>query len=109
MKKQINPTIKAHLIRGAFYLLLLLAVCAIPFALGQRATKRNVAKQTVAAQQGATAHAQKFVPASTGAVPGTLPAKPASPSIPKIDQSQLPTFPASSRRLPGSAVAGKPA
>jgi hypothetical protein len=36
MKKQINPTIKAHLIRGAFYLLLLLAVCAIPFALAQR-------------------------------------------------------------------------
>ena len=29
MKKQINPTIKAHLIRGAFYLLLLVAVCAI--------------------------------------------------------------------------------
>src|SRR6266436_5500145 len=44
MKKQINPTIKAHLIRGAFYLLLLLAVCAIPFALAQRnATKRGVA------------------------------------------------------------------
>src|SRR5713101_4201990 len=36
MKKQINPTIKGHLIRGAFYLLLLLAVCAIPFALAQR-------------------------------------------------------------------------
>src|SRR5437764_4439515 len=36
MKKQINPTIKAHLIRGAFYLLLLIAVCAIPFALAQR-------------------------------------------------------------------------
>src|SRR5882672_10124189 len=35
MKKQINPTIKAHLIRGAFYLLLLVAVCAIPFALAQ--------------------------------------------------------------------------
>ena len=43
MKKQINPTIKAHLIRGAFYLLLLLAVCAIPFALAQR----NAAKQSV--------------------------------------------------------------
>ena len=43
MKKQINPTIKAYLIRGAFYLLLLLAVCAIPFALAQRnATKRPV-------------------------------------------------------------------
>src|SRR6478752_3278990 len=35
MKKQINPTIKAYLIRGAFYLLLLLAICAIPFALAQ--------------------------------------------------------------------------
>src|SRR5206468_892545 len=43
MKKQINPTIKAHLIRGAFYLLLLVAVCAIPFALAQRnAVKRPV-------------------------------------------------------------------
>ncbi len=45
MKKQINPTIKAHLIRGALYLLLLVAVCAIPFALAQRnATKRPVTK-----------------------------------------------------------------
>ena len=43
MKKQINPTIKAHLIRGAFYLLLLVAVCAIPFALAQRNNKRGVA------------------------------------------------------------------
>ena len=43
MKKQINPTIKAHLIRGAFYLLLLLAVCAVPLALAQRNTKRGVA------------------------------------------------------------------
>jgi len=41
MKKQINPTIKAHLIRGAFYLLLLLAVCAIPFALAQRNAPRR--------------------------------------------------------------------
>jgi len=29
---------KAHLIRGAFYLLLLLAVCVAPFALEQRTT-----------------------------------------------------------------------
>jgi len=35
MKKQSNTTIKAHLIRGALYLLLLLAVCANPFALAQ--------------------------------------------------------------------------
>ena len=47
MKKQINPSLKAHLIRGAFYLLLLLAVCAIPFALAQRhATNRSVAPAT---------------------------------------------------------------
>jgi hypothetical protein len=38
MKKQINPAIKAHLLRSAFFLLLFLAVCVIPFALGQRQT-----------------------------------------------------------------------
>ena len=46
MKKQIDPTIKAHLIRGAFYLLLLLAVCAIPFALAQ-SRSRGTAKPGV--------------------------------------------------------------
>jgi hypothetical protein len=40
-EKQINPTTKAHLIRGAFYLLLLLAVCVIPFALAQRNTTKQ--------------------------------------------------------------------
>src|SRR5437867_2160333 len=35
MKKQINPTTRAHLVRGAFIVLSLLAVCVIPFALGQ--------------------------------------------------------------------------
>ena len=38
VKAHISSTIKAHLIRGAVYLLLLLAVCVIPFALGQRIT-----------------------------------------------------------------------
>ena len=41
MKKQINATIKAHLIRGAFYLLLLVTVCAIPFALAQRSATKG--------------------------------------------------------------------
>jgi uncharacterized repeat protein (TIGR01451 family) len=41
MKKQINPTIKAHLIRSAFILLSLLAVCAIPFALAQRNSSKQ--------------------------------------------------------------------
>src|SRR5437588_3285995 len=50
MKKQINPSIKAHLIRSAFYVILLLAVCVIPFALAQRTTtKRSMAKSKMAA------------------------------------------------------------
>src|SRR5256885_821637 len=51
MKKQTNPNIKAHLLRGAFYLILLMAVCVIPFALAQRSTtKQNAvaAKPTTA-------------------------------------------------------------
>ena len=43
MKKQTEPNIKAHLLRGAFYLLLLVAVCVIPFALGQRTTTKQSA------------------------------------------------------------------
>jgi hypothetical protein len=48
MKKQIAPCVKAHLIRGAFYLLLLIAVCVIPFALGERNTgkQRTTANST---------------------------------------------------------------
>ena len=36
MKKRTESSTKAHLLRGAFYLLSLLAICAIPFALAQR-------------------------------------------------------------------------
>ena len=51
MKKQINSTIKAHLIRGAFYLLLLIAVSAIPFTLAQRnTTKRSLARPKTATE-----------------------------------------------------------
>jgi hypothetical protein len=35
MKKLMNSTITAHVLRGASYLLLLLAICVIPFALAQ--------------------------------------------------------------------------
>src|SRR5690349_17897007 len=42
MKKQANPTIKAHLIRSAFYLLLVVAACAIPFALAQRSSQASM-------------------------------------------------------------------
>ena len=43
MKQCINPVIRAHLLRGAFHLILLVAVCVIPFALGQRATTKQSA------------------------------------------------------------------
>ncbi|MGA7412250.1 MAG: hypothetical protein WBW33_17365, partial [Bryobacteraceae bacterium] len=47
MKKPINPNVKVHLIRGALYLLLLLAVSLIPFALAQsrgRATTKPLSR-----------------------------------------------------------------
>src|ERR1700757_3329435 len=81
MKKQINPTIKAHLIRSAFYLLLLLAVCAIPFALAQRAgrstTRLNSAKvnnsklKPAVSKETAAANAAKFSMTARGADPAT--------------------------------------
>ena len=67
MKKQINPNIKAHLIRSAFYVLLLLAVCVIPFALAQRnttrraATKPKVAANTKLAPRAATSQLRNDV------------------------------------------------
>jgi hypothetical protein len=66
MKKQINPTIKAHLIRGASYLLLLLAVCAIPFVLAERGgTRQSMAKPFVS-KQTAAANAAQFPVAARG-------------------------------------------
>jgi predicted outer membrane repeat protein len=41
MKKEINPTVKAYLARGTLYLLLLLAVCVVSFALAQRTTVKG--------------------------------------------------------------------
>ena len=91
MKKQINPTIKAHLIRGAFYMLLLLAVCAIPFALAQRnSSKRSLARPNAAGT--------KFVPAK--ARPG-MQFSTAGRHAPPYDG---PTFPYSSVRTEGSAT-----
>src|SRR5207249_2459098 len=47
MKKQINPSIKAHLLRSALILLSLLAMCAIPFALAQRRGVRPSPSATI--------------------------------------------------------------
>ena len=48
MKKQINPSIKAQILRSAFILLSLVAVSAIPFALAQ-SRSHGTAKRSVAA------------------------------------------------------------
>ncbi len=45
MKNQLNPNLKAQLLRGAFLLLLLLAVCVIPLALGQRLISKPPSKE----------------------------------------------------------------
>src|SRR6266481_5349311 len=55
MKKQTNPNIKAHLLRGAFSLLLLVAICAIPFALAERNTIKPVRIPAALAQTGVDA------------------------------------------------------
>ena len=67
MKKQINPTIKAHLIRGAFYLLLVLGVCAIPFALAQRNPAARKMSPTVS--NPTSTHIPALAPASAFRVP----------------------------------------
>src|SRR5215211_3699679 len=43
MKKQNNQSIKAHFVRSALYVLLLVAACTIPFALAQRNAIKNTA------------------------------------------------------------------
>ncbi len=55
MQKQLSSSINGQLIQGAFYVLLLLAVCVIPLALAQPiATNESAAKQE---QAGQSAHA----------------------------------------------------
>src|SRR5690348_2397476 len=73
MKKQINPTIKAHLIRSAFYVLLLVAVCVIPFALAQLKTaKQSLAKPGVAQNVAKQAVTQRAMTAGPVAPPRVI-------------------------------------
>jgi hypothetical protein len=100
MKKQINPNIKAHLIRSAFYVLLLVAVCVIPFALAQRnATKRSVAKPLAKSKfvsnskvtgLEAALRATRAIPAT---VPATVPGKQRSQAQLPYDVRPAPSMP----------------
>ena len=94
MKKQNNQSIKAHLIRSALYVLLLVAVCVIPFALAQRtATSRSIAPATSRNFNPATAppstEADQTQPtAASGAinVPSIVPPFPKAPQVVLYDQ-----------------------
>jgi len=106
MKKQIHPTIKAHLLRGAFYLLLLLAVCAIPFALAQsrsRGTKQS-AKLAVNPNVAANAYLAQNAPPSSGAISAQALQNISMPNLPSVvlyDQLNSPSmFGASSQEFP---------
>jgi hypothetical protein len=79
MKKQLNPNIKAHLLRSAFYLLLLLGVCAIPFALAQRQLLRNDVQST-------NLPWSQVPQTTTRAHPISVPAPPQAPQVILYDQ-----------------------
>ena len=85
MKKQIKPALKAHLLRVAFYLLLLLAACAIPFALAQR-TPANRSKASPASEFLTTSIAA----AAPAIAVSVIPPIPAAPAIIIYDQMNNP-------------------
>src|SRR5437879_3335765 len=66
MKKQRNPSIKAHFLWSALILLVLLAVCAIPFALGQRNATRQSTQSHQAPGAGSPVVQQKFKSSAVG-------------------------------------------
>jgi hypothetical protein len=69
VKAHTSPAIKAHLIRSVFYLIVLVAICATPFALAQRGTSKvSVSKPTLAQGAAANTRASQF--------PVTAPIKP---------------------------------
>ena len=87
MKNQIHRTIKAHLLRGAFYLLLLLAACAIPFALAQRNVATPSKAKASRAWEFLTTSNAAAAPALTVSV---IPSLPAAPAIVLYDQTDNP-------------------
>src|SRR2546423_13983240 len=101
MKKQIHPSIKAHLLWSALILLSLLAVCAIPFALAQRQAKQNVANSSVKIDAAGKQAPLQHAPPSTGAVGASAAESPAG--IPVQGHAGLPAT--SNVAAPASAIA----
>jgi hypothetical protein len=73
MKKQNTPSIHAHRLRGALYLLLLLPVCVSPFALAQRNATKLRRGQVRQREQGIALPANIIVVTNTNdSGPGSL-------------------------------------
>src|SRR5205085_6489282 len=71
MKKQNNPSIRAHLLWSALILLSLVAICAIPFALGQRTHRDERALQ---GKRGISKSSPEGIPCTPGwSAGGNLP------------------------------------
>src|SRR6266480_1167578 len=92
MKKQIHPTIKAQILRSAFILLSLVAICAIPFALAQRNTANHSVAKPAAAKQnsvfGATATGLAGAAPADRPVSAQLPYDVRSaPNLPRVSQA----------------------
>ena len=73
MNANISSTTKTHLIRGAFYLLLLVAVCVIPFALaqpttGKQSTSTNTTQLVTSSDTGGDTSASPMPEFPTGIV-----------------------------------------
>jgi hypothetical protein len=93
MKRQVHPTIRAHLIWNVFYALLLLAVYVTPFALAQRnigmhAVSANSDADTPVTEQSLLPHdVSQNLPASQ------LPKASSEPGVPLILIKPIPKFP----------------
>jgi hypothetical protein len=88
MKKQNNHTIRAHFIRSVLCVLLLLAVCTIPFALAQSRSHGNTSAATGVRNSDGVSNAAT-APQSSGAVgrqQSAIPPHPKQPQIVLYDQ-----------------------
>src|SRR5213594_2518967 len=87
MKKQTNPSIKAHLLWSALILLALVAVCEIPFALGQRqAVKPSVINPAAKIDAAANQYMQQVTQRAEGAVSDQILPNPKLPQVVLYDQ-----------------------
>src|SRR6478672_7384053 len=101
MKKQTKHSVKAHLLWSALILLVLVAVCAIPFALGQRqATKRTVTNSSANIGAAGKENPMQNAPPSSGAIGVSAAQSPAG--IPVQGQAGLPAT--SNVAAPASAI-----